>query len=281
MPILPTSNHSGASWKDGIFLKIVNVIVYLVFLGSNVYTVAGPTGGWHHYGRETYITPAWWAFYIWTVIHLLLLGFVIYQFFPDGKRVVVDGIGWRFPLLTVLNAVYINVWNRGHYIVAFVFAILVSLAVSHVYYVVKRSHAPDSLNDELWVHLPFGLWHGWTTVLVFLTAFEAFGVSPAQHAPGIATKILVFLSLFFLESTSAGYAFGSADGDIAGSASITWSLFAIYDHQRSSAFIHWSALAFAILSLFWIARSAYALSTRGSRGGVLESERAPLIGGGH
>lgn len=42
---------------------------------------------------------------------------IVYQFFPTGKRVVIDGISWRFPLLAVLNAIYVNVWTRGHYVV--------------------------------------------------------------------------------------------------------------------------------------------------------------------
>jgi hypothetical protein len=104
------------SWKDGILLKIVNVIVYLLFLGSNIYTVAAPQGIYYH-GKETYITPAPWAFLIWSLIHLLLLGTVIYQFFPQGKRVIIDGIAWRFPLLAVLNAIYVNLWASKHYIV--------------------------------------------------------------------------------------------------------------------------------------------------------------------
>lgn len=134
------------SWRDGILLKIVNVIVYLFFLGSNVYTVAAPQGIYYH-GKETYITPAPWAFLIWSLIHVLLLGTIIYQFFPQGKRVIIDGISWRFPLLAVLNAVYVNLWATRHYIIglfsylvqccaftntllAFVFALFVSSAVT-------------------------------------------------------------------------------------------------------------------------------------------------------
>jgi len=30
---------------------------------------------------------------------------LIYQFSAGGKVVVVDGIGWRFPLLAILNSV--------------------------------------------------------------------------------------------------------------------------------------------------------------------------------
>ena len=137
------------SWKDGIFLKvrmrtvivlrvawwrlrrpclglseltilrrpqIVNVVVYFIFLGSNIYSVADPHWGYHG-GKETYFTPASYAFAIWSLIHLLLLGFIVYQFFPQGKRVIIDGISWRFALLGVLNAIYVNVWSRQHYVV--------------------------------------------------------------------------------------------------------------------------------------------------------------------
>ena len=52
-----------------------------------------------------------------SLIHLLLLGAIVYQFFPKGKRVIIDGISWRFALLGVLNAIYVNVWSRGHYVV--------------------------------------------------------------------------------------------------------------------------------------------------------------------
>lgn len=74
---------SDPSWTDGILLKvgicrflvsarqltcglaqIVNVIVYLLFLGSNVYTVAAPNDIYYT-GKETYLTPAPWAFLVW------------------------------------------------------------------------------------------------------------------------------------------------------------------------------------------------------------------------
>jgi len=51
------------------------------------------------------------------MIHVLLLGTVIYQFFPNGKKVIIDGISWRFPLLAILNAIYVNLWATHHYII--------------------------------------------------------------------------------------------------------------------------------------------------------------------
>lgn len=266
-------------WKDGILLKVANIVVYFAFLGSNVYTVAGPD---HNYssGKETYFTPAPYAFGIWSLIHILLLGYIVYQFTDNGKKTIIDGIGWRFPLLAVLNLVYVNVWTKGHYIIAFIFALLVSSTVSHIYYVVKKHHAGENIHDELWVHLPFSLYHGWTTVLVVLTAFEAFGVNALSHPAGVFTKVFVFLGLLFLEATAAAYAFQSTEGDVAASIAITWSLFAIFEHQRSSKFVHWAALAFALISLFSVVKSLYGLLTGRRGSGVLhDEERAPLVSG--
>ncbi|KAH9935555.1 uncharacterized protein B0H18DRAFT_976228 [Fomitopsis serialis] len=274
---MPSNN----SFTDGLFLKIINVIVYFAFLGSNIYTVAGPNDIYYS-GKETYITPAPWAFLIWSLIHVLLLGTIIYQFFDGGKQVIIDGIGWRLPLLAVLNVVYVHLWAAHQYIIAFVFALFVSSAVTHIYYVVKKYHESASIPDEIFVHLPFSLYHGWTTLLVVLTAFEAFGVDATTTRAGVWTKVFAFLALFFLEATATAYAFSSPEGDLPASIAIAWSLWAIFAHQRYPAFIHWSALAFSILALVWVFKAVvglFAKLRRGGRGISLDEERAPLIGG--
>jgi len=256
----------------------VNVIVYFLFLGSNAYSAR--TLDIYFSAPLTYITPAPWVFIIWVLVHFLLLGTIIYQFFASGKQLIIDGISWRFPLLVVLNAIYVNLWGSAHYKWAFVFSLFVSSAVTHIYYVVKKYHSAQSLNDELWVHLPFSLWHGWTTVLVIVTAFEAFGVDAALHPAGVWTKVFVFLSLFFLEGTAITYAFSSPEGDLPASIAITLALFAIFDEQHSSGFIHWSALAFAILASLSVLKSIWGLSVK-IRGGNIrleDNERGPLVG---
>jgi hypothetical protein len=270
------------SWKDGLLLKVVNVIVFFLFLGSNIYTVAAPSGIYYS-GKETYITPAPWAFLIWSLIHLLLLGTIVYQFCPAGKATIIDAISWRFPFLIILNSIYVNLWASHHYVLAFVLALLVSSAVTHIYYIVKKHHSPQNASDELFIHLPFSLYHGWTTVLVVLTAFEAFGVNSLQTGAGIWTKVFVFLALFFLEGTAAAYAFSTTEGDLPGSIAIAWSLAAITVHQTSSGFVHWSAFGFTILSLLWVFKGVWGLLCRGRSWGwgavrLEDEERAPLVG---
>ena len=52
-----------------------------------------------------------------SLIHLLLLGTIIYQFTPEGKKVVIDGIHWRFAFLAILNAVYVRLWASRQYVI--------------------------------------------------------------------------------------------------------------------------------------------------------------------
>ncbi|KAI0093295.1 hypothetical protein BDY19DRAFT_419657 [Irpex rosettiformis] len=272
----------GYSWQDGIFLKIINVIVYFLFLGSNIYSIASWETGYYHIGKVTYITPAPWAFYIWSIVHLLLLGTIIYQFTEDGHRTIIKGISWRFPLLAALNAVYVHLWAQHYYIVAFVFSILVSITITHIYYIVKIHHSPSSVADEVFIHLPFSLYQGWTTVLIVLSAFTAFGVNALTHHAGLWTKVFVFLALFFLEATAATYAFSSRDGDLPASIAIAWYLWAVFEQQRSSKFVHWSALGFAILALVWVGKALIAVGLRmkrGRRGFSFDEERAALLHG--
>lgn len=271
---------ASAQWKDGLLLKIVNVLVYFLFLGSNIYTVASPHSIYGHL-KETYFTPSNWAFFAWSIIHFLLLGTIVYQFTSaHAKTVIIDGISWRFPLVAILNAVFVTVWANHNYIAAFIVSLFVSAIVTHIYYIVKKNHSSESVGDELFIHLPFSMWHGWTTVIVFLTAFDAFGVDASKHHAGIWTKVFVFLALLFLEGTATTYAFSSTEGDLPGAFVISWTLWAIYDHQRSSAFIHWSALAFAILSLIWVLKGTYGAYRKSSTRHIAlsDEERGPLLG---
>lgn len=117
-----------------------------------------------------------------------------------------------------------------------------------------------------------------------------------HHHPGVWTKVFVFLALyalfttlflqshllllphrFFFEATAAAYAFSTPEGDLPAAIAITWSLFAIFEHQQDP-FIHWSALAFALLSLVWVIKGAIGLVSIWRRGGIVleDEERAPL-----
>ncbi|KAG7575418.1 hypothetical protein FFLO_00237 [Filobasidium floriforme] len=271
---------------DGLAIKIVNIVVFAALLGSNIYSVAGPEDIYRS-GRETWVTPSYYANYVWSLIHLLLLFLMFYQFTERGKQMFVDTVQWRFALLAVLNQAFVWLWYKHWYITAFILSLLVSATVSQIYYTIESSESrgQETIADELLVHTPFSLWHGWSLVLVVLSGFEAFGRSVHSHGghTGAWTKVFVFFAFLFLESTAAAYAFSSREGDPAGAAVIAFYLFAVFMHQTGSGihhdkFVKWTALVFFILSLFAILKSVYGTFRKG--GSLLhDEERAPLIQG--
>lgn len=99
------------AWTDGIVIKTVNIVLFLSLLGSNIYSVAGPEDAYTS-SRETYVTPSYYANYVWSLTHLLLLGTMIYQFTETGKKVIVDGLQWRFAVLILINQVYVWTWAK-------------------------------------------------------------------------------------------------------------------------------------------------------------------------
>lgn len=108
-----------------------------------------------------------------SLIDLLLLGYIIYQF-VDSSHDAVHGVGWRLALVGVLNAIYLHVFVTGHYLVAFIFALLVASTVSTVYWSLSAHYPAKDLFDAVFVHLPFSLWHAWSLVTVFISGFAAF-----------------------------------------------------------------------------------------------------------
>ena len=185
-----------AQWREGLFLKIVNVAAYLLFLGSSIYAAISPLDMYGNI-KQTYFTPAIWAFFAWPIIHLFLLGTIIYQFTSaDAKALVVDGISWGFPLLTTSYAIFVVVWAHHEHALAFVFALFLCYISCNIDLTLKKEHLPKSMGDEFLVHLPFSMWYAWTVVVVFLTAFETFGVDAGKDRNGTWTNSLIFLVLW-------------------------------------------------------------------------------------
>lgn len=160
------------------------------------------------------LSPAPYWFYTWTIINALLIGFLILQFFPDGHGPTTE-IGWRFLGVALLNAAYVHLSQTKENVLAFVAVIALTLVVSHVYYSLQTTPA-KSIATAVFIHLPFSLWHAFSTVLLFVSGFTAFGKSTHSHA-GIFTDVFVCIALALLSSTSVGYAFANdGSGDIAG-----------------------------------------------------------------
>ncbi|RIB13759.1 hypothetical protein C2G38_1974411 [Gigaspora rosea] len=236
-----------------LLIKILNVIAYLCFLGTNLYSGLGPQTDKtpYHEGYLTYITPASFTFGIWGFIHLLLGCFVIYQFFTSADEVVVEGINWHFISISLWNTAWLALWANDLLVLSWIAIVITASQVSHVYWVLKRKFEPVSVGDKLWIHLPFSLYHAWIAVVFVLSTFVAFTPEKLpDDEPSVLVRVLVFLALSFL-GMHVVYYVESFRVDITGSIVIAWSLFGIAAGQEDP-FIHWSAIVIGSASALYI-----------------------------
>jgi hypothetical protein len=257
--------------RDNLLLKASNVAVFLVFFGSRVYTQLDGGAG----GKETYFTPAPFGLATWGLIDLLLLGYNVFQFWDESTDIV-NGVGWNFAGIAILNTVFLNLYATHHYIAAFIFSVAVATHVSYVYYSLKTNFYVTSRADAVLVHLPFSLWHAFSIVVVFLSGFSAFTKGVHPEGPGTFVSILAVVSEVFLTSNAVGYAFYNRQGDVAGAAVISLFLHALFVHQEDHL-ISYVALGGAIISGIAVIKSLY--FTFISRDGViaLNSETTPIL----
>ena len=79
------------SWKESFAFKAINIIAYVLFASSNTY--AAMTGNHIAGNVDTYITPAAWFYGIWHILNVLLLGLIVYQFWPGTAKLTQYSLG--------------------------------------------------------------------------------------------------------------------------------------------------------------------------------------------
>ncbi|GBB91740.1 hypothetical protein RclHR1_01910024 [Rhizophagus clarus] len=256
-------------------IKVFNVLVYIFLLGSNVYSGLDPNNKNNSpYGGKhiTFISPAPFVFGVWGLIHFLLGGFVIYQWFAN-QDLVLDGINWHFVSITVLNVLWLALWESDHLILAWITILITTIPVTIIYTILKQRSRDVSLNERIWIHAPFSLYHAWITVISVISIFAAFAhdKESSDSEPSLIVKIFVILSLLGLAKlATVGYLY-KGEGDFSGSLVIAWYLYGVAVEQNDAA-IHWTALVLAIInSIFILVSIVQKIRHRGE-------ESTPLLG---
>ncbi|CAG8506257.1 15610_t:CDS:2 [Acaulospora colombiana] len=203
--------------------------------------------------HPTYITPAPYVFGVWGLIHLLLLGFIIYQFFPKADTVVVNGIHWHFLFIALLISLSQSLYDSDYLIIAWIILLIATVQASHVYFILKNRYPSDSTAEMIFIHFPFSLLHAWTVVLSVIGLFAAFTSKEEGESPGIFVQILVAVGLIFLEVTAVGY-IEKFKGDIAGAIVIDWALYGVAVEQDDT-FIRFVAIILAVITTLHILKA--------------------------
>jgi len=115
-----------------------------------------------------YFTPAGFAFSIWGIIYLGLLGFVIYTGLnrkeKPSKSEILSKTGWWFVVSCLANASWVVAWLNDY--IGLSVIIMVVLLFSLVKIVINTRMELDGhpFKDYLFVYWPFAIYTGWVTV---------------------------------------------------------------------------------------------------------------------
>lgn len=153
-------------------LQILNGIAFVsvIFINylSNTGAMDGKTIGGVSDNIKSLFTPAGYAFSIWGIIYLLLLGFVIYQgrslFVKVKNDDFVSKIGFWFIVSCIANSAWVFCWIYGYTGLSCIciFILLISLLKIVVNNKMELFDASKSTIVFLW--WPFVIYSGWVTV---------------------------------------------------------------------------------------------------------------------
>ena len=152
----------------------------------NGVTVADISDKYHNY-----FTPAGYAFSIWGIIYLGLLGFVIYtgkslfvKNAPDDGTVV--KIGWWFFLSCLANSFWILLWVNDIIWVTALVMIFLLFCLIQIIRNLNMELDDHPFKKYLFIYWPFAIYAGWISValiadisaLLVKIEWNGFGISP-------------------------------------------------------------------------------------------------------
>ena len=113
---------------------------------------------------ETLVTPAGYAFSIWTVIYVGLVAFSVFQLLPSNVA--------RFrPVRTLyiftcaLNCAWLYFWHQDQIVVCFVIIVALCVALFAINAIIRE---PESTADAWIAKGTFGLYFGWVTAAMLV-----------------------------------------------------------------------------------------------------------------
>jgi hypothetical protein len=153
-------------------LQILNGIAFgsTVFINylSNTGIMDGKTIGAISDNLKSLFTPAGYAFSIWGLIYLLLLGFSIYQgrsLFKKGKENdFVGKIGVWFIISCIANCFWVFSWIYGCTGLSCVFIFLLLVSLLKIVINLNINFNKVSTLKFTFLYLPFIIYSGWVTV---------------------------------------------------------------------------------------------------------------------
>ncbi len=234
------SNNSERIKQFLVVIATVGVIVFN-WLAAGGYLGGIATGAVSD-KYSTRITPAGYAFAIWSLIYLGLIAFSIYQALPKNIEKF-KHLRRVYILSCVANCAWLYFWHQEMVVicVAVIFLLLGTLAFINV-----KLKTTETLADFWLVKFPFGLYFGWVTVATILNAAIALVYLNFQTTDSVA---VILGAALILTATALGVIIRFQLNNVFYPLAIAWALTAIAVKQSGQTLIVASAAVGVIVLL--------------------------------
>jgi hypothetical protein len=189
-------------------------VVFVNGLAGSTMLIGGKTTAQVSDANPTLITPAGYVFSIWGVIYVLLGVFVVFQALPSEKgREFRERVGWLFILSSILNIVWLFLWQFEYLSFSVVVMFLLLATLISIYLRLEIGKSKVQLREKIAFHLPFSVYLGWITIASIANVaatlvsinWDGFGISPETWATLIVIVALLIAILVVLTRKDIAY----------------------------------------------------------------------------
>lgn len=170
------------------------------------------------------ITPANYAFAIWGVIYLGLIGFAVYQFLPMQKQhPKLKPISYLLVLACVAQAIWVYLFLERLFALSVVAMVAILGCLIGIYLYLGHDRSP-SPQDRWLLRIPFSVYLGWISVATIVNVALAL-YSGGWNGWGISPEVWTVLMLVI--ATGLGVALLRQRQDVAYALVLVWAFVAI------------------------------------------------------
>lgn len=156
--------------------KIQPILVIIATVGMIVFNYFAATGFAGGVATNvpsdkypTTITPAGYAFAIWSLIYLGCLAFSIYQALPSQLEKF-RGLRRTYIISCVVNCAWLYFWSQEMIVVCLGVILFLLLTLAFINFKLKTT---ETYGDFWLVKFPFGIYFGWVTAATLVNAMIA------------------------------------------------------------------------------------------------------------
>jgi benzodiazapine receptor len=237
--------HTLLHWFNALAL----ILVLLINFWFEYLPLNGKTAGQIYKLFPVYFTPAPYVFSIWSLIYVLLIGFIIYLARNRNKqRQLIYQIGPWFILSCVFNCLWLFLWHYMYIKAALIAMAGLLLSLILLYQTVKKENNPLSTWGKWLAQLPFSLYFSWVCITAIInvcvvlnqTRWDRFGTNEENWT----AIVLIFALLFAI-------LFGVMTKDLVFALVFIWAFIGIAIINKQTALIlHSAALCAIVLTLY-------------------------------